>query len=133
MNYSEIVLPSNKKFGLLFTTVFSLLGTYFYLLDKTNIYLIFFNLALLFLLLSIFKPNILKPLNQLWMFLGFIIGKVISPLVLGVIFFGIFTPISIFMKCFGRDELRLKLVSRKSHWKRVNLGRSHVESFKNQF
>ena len=133
MKYSEIVLPSNKKFGLLFTTVFSLLGTYFYLLDKNNIYLIFFNLALLFLLLSIFKPNILKPLNQLWMFLGFIIGKVISPLVLGVIFFGLFTPISIFMKCFGRDELRLKLVSRKSHWKRVNLGRSHVESFKNQF
>ena len=133
MKYSEIVLPSNKKFGLLFTTVFSLLGTYFYLLDKTKIYLIFFNLALLFLLLSIFKPNILKPLNQLWMLLGFIIGKVISPLVLGVIFFGLFTPISIFMKCFGRDELRLKLVSRKSHWKRVNLGRSHVEFFKNQF
>ena len=133
MKYSEIMLPSNKKFGLLFTTVFSLLGSYFYLLDKTNIYLIFFNLALLFFLLSIFKPNILNPLNKLWMLLGFIIGKVISPLVLGVIFFGLFTPISLFMKCFGRDELRLKLVSRKSHWKKVNSERSHVGSFKNQF
>ena len=133
MNFSEIVLPSNRKFGLFFTLVFALVGFYFYYLEKVNIFLFFLSLAFVLLFLTILKPQILTPLNKLWMFLGFILGKIISPVVLGLIYFGLFSPISLFMKCIGRDELRLKLLPRESHWKKVKSEKSQGHTFRNQF
>ena len=75
----------------------------------------------------------LLPFNKLWMMLGVFLGKIISPIVIGIIFFGLFTPISLFMKLFRRDELRLKLKPSKTHWKIRNEGNSQVDAFKHQF
>ena len=65
------------------------------------------------------------------MMIGFIIGKVISPIVLGIIFFALITPVGIVTRIFGRDELRIKHNTLKSHWKDRN--ESEIVSFKNQF
>ena len=65
-------------------------------------------LSIIFLAISILIPNILLPLNKAWMKVGFILGTIISPLIIGLIFFVIFTPISFLFKIIRRDELRLK-------------------------
>ena len=64
---------------------------------------------------------------------GLILGIIISPIVLGVIFFGLFTPYSLVMKLFGRDELRIKLLERSSHWKERSKDESKTDAFKHQF
>ena len=92
MKSKDIKIPSDRKFGFFFTTVFLISSIYFYF---DNFYLIFkFStaLTLMFLILTLTKSKILNYLNKLWMRLGYLLSKVISPIVLGVIFFGIFTP-----------------------------------------
>lgn len=91
------------------------------------------GLALIFLLVSYLKPNILYPLNKLWMYFGYYLGKIISPIVLGVIFFGIFTPIAVFFKLIGRDELYLKDQNRDSHWKNRTTDFMKRSGFEEQF
>ena len=88
---------------------------------------------MLFLAAITIKPEVLSPLNSLWMQFGFLVGRIINPIILGVIFFSIFTPVAILTKVFGRDELRLLPKERQSYWKqRTNLG-EQSQSFKNQF
>ena len=132
MKFSEIELPSNRKFGLFFTFVFAVAAAYFY--DSENLLwaYVFIAASIIFLTITLVRDEFLLPLNKLWMRFGFLLGMVISPLVLGVIFFGIFTPIAMLMRLSGRDELRLKLSKKSSHW----ISRSEPiksESFKNQF
>jgi hypothetical protein len=69
------------------------------------------------LLTTIVNAHVLLPLNKLWVRLGQLIGAIISPIVLGIIFFGIVSPYALVMRLFGRDELRLKLGKQKSYWK----------------
>lgn len=130
MNISEIKLPSNRNFGLFFSAIFFILSAYLYL----NQTYLFAGLALIimFLLitLSLFNADLLEPLNKAWMMLGQLLGIIITPLILGIIFFGIFMPIAIFFKIIGRDELKLKLLSKESYWKSVN---DKELNFKNQF
>jgi hypothetical protein len=64
---------------------------------------------------------------------GLMLGKISSPIVLGFIFFGIFTPVGIFMRILGRDELRLKMKSQKSYWKMREADPFNSDTFKNQF
>ena len=132
MKFSDIELPSNKKFGFFFTFVFGLAAAYFYVSESLALVCTFTLAALIFLVTSIVRADILLPLNKLWMRFGLLLGIIVSPIVLGVIFFGLFTPISLFMRISGRDELRLKFKNKESHW----ISRSEqtqAESFKNQF
>ena len=130
----SLVLPSNKKFGLFFSLVFILLGTYFLLFNKILILSYFFyTLGLIFILISLIKPSILIILNKLWMKFGHLIGRIISPIVLGIIFYGIFTPVAIFMRLFGRDELKIRLNKAKSLWVNKKSRIKIKNSFKEQF
>jgi len=63
---------------------------------------------------------------------GLVLGKIFSPIVLGIIFFGLFTPISILMRIFGRDELRLKFIKKNSYWREYK-DQNVDKDFKNQF
>ena len=117
MKNTKIELPSNRKFGFFFTFIFLIIASYFFLSDSILISYTFFALALVLLLISFFNENALLPLNKLWMRFGQLIGMIISPIVLGTIFFVIFTPYGLVMRLLGRDELRLKLEKRKSYWK----------------
>lgn len=126
-------MPSNKSFGFFFSFVFILIAFFFIYEMSFLKALIFFTLSLFFLLTAFLKSEILSPLNYLWMRFGIILGMIIQPIVLGFIFFIIFTPISFLMKIFRRDELRLKLENRASHWKIRNEDFRESDTFNNQF
>ena len=117
MTLSEIELPSNRKFGFFFTFVFVVFAAYFYYSDNLTWAYLFIVAALLFLLVTLIKSDALLPLNKLWMQFGLLLSMIVSPIVLGVIFFGLFTPYALIMKIFGRDELRLKIKKVETHWK----------------
>jgi hypothetical protein len=132
MKFSEIKLPSNRKFGFFFTFVFAVAAAYFYYSANVSWAYVSMVAALTFLLISLVKSDALLPLNKLWMRFGLLIGMIVSPIVLGVIFFGLFTPIAILMRLIGRDELRLKFTQKASHW--ISRGAPiKPGSFKNQF
>ena len=132
MKSSEIVLPSNRKFGFFFTFVFALVAAYFFYSTKETWAYTFIASASIFLLMTLVKSDALLPLNKLWMRFGLLLGMIVSPIVLGVIFFGLFTPIAILMRLSGRDELRLKYAQKASHW--ISRGEPiKSESFKHQF
>ena len=129
----DIKLPSNKKFGFTFSTIFFILAVYFLYEEFQKIGFIFFFLSILFLLISIFKASLLSRVNILWMTFGLIIGRIINPIIMGFIFFGIFTPVSLIFKIIKRDELELKLNNKKSLWKKPKLQTNNYDLFKNQF
>ena len=132
MQFSEIDLPSNKKFGFFFTIVFAVASAYFYNSTSASWAYTFGLASLTFLIVSTFKSEILLPLNKLWVRFGHLLGMIVSPIILGVIFFGLFTPIAFVMRLSGRDELRLKFLKKPSHW----ISRNEPiksESFKQQF
>lgn len=132
MDHTNIELPSNRKFGLFFTLIFLIAAIYFYLDDYEILSYIFGLLVVTFLIISIYNPKVLAPLNIIWMRFGFLIGKIISPIVMGIIFFGIFTPLAIIMRLFGRDELNLRYKKNDSDWVKRKQG-LQVTLFKNQF
>ena len=132
MKFSDIELPSNRKFGFFFTFVFAVAAAYFF--NSTNMIraYIFTIASLIFLVVTVAKADILLPLNKLWMRFGLLLGMIVSPIVIGIIFFGLFTPIAILMRLSGRDELQSRFSHKVSHW----ITRSEPiksESFKNQF
>ena len=132
MKFSEIELPSNRKFGFFFTFVFAAAAAYFYNTTNVSWAYVFIAAALIFLLITLIKSDALLPLNRLWMCFGLLLGMIISPIILGIIFFGLFTPIAFLMRLSGRDELRLKFSHKVSHW----ILRSEPiksESYKQQF
>ena len=116
MKLSEIELPSNKKFGYFFTSIFSLVSMYFLINSVLSWAILFAIIGVIFFIITFVKANLLLPLNKLWMRFGLLLGKIISPLVFGIIFFAIFTPVAFLMRLSGRDELRLKFKNKTSYW-----------------
>ena len=133
MKLSDVELPSNRKFGFFFCMIFAALGVYSYLEDRMIVAFLFFGFSLLFLFITLVKADTLLPLNKLWMQFGFLLGMIVSPIVLGIIFFGLFTPIGIVMRLFGRDELRLKFKKKQSYWIVRGSVTNQEDNFKNQF
>jgi len=132
MKFSELELPSNRKFGFFFTFIFIIAAVYFY---NSASMLLACTLAIasaILLGVTLVNADILLPINKLWMRFGFLLSMIVSPIVLGIIFFGLFTPIAFVFRLSGRDELRLKFVKKRSHWiSRAEPIKS--ESFKYQF
>ena len=111
----EIKLGSNRSFGIVFFVVFLLIAT-FPLLNHGDIRLWSLLLSFIFLILGLVNSKILTPLNKLWFRFGIFLGKIISPLIMGIIFFLVVTPIGILMRLLGKDLLNLKYNKNKSYW-----------------
>jgi len=127
-------LPSNKKFGFLFTGVFFALALYGYIKHGFSISVMaLFLISLLFLVAGLIGSTLLTPLNKAWFLLGYALGKVVSPIVLGIIFFGLLTPVAWISRLVGRDELKLRRSNSKTCWIEPIGSTSDPESFKNQF
>lgn len=126
-------LPSNQKFGGFFTLVCTIVAAYAYWKSWGTITLVALALVVLFAVATFFSPSILAPLNRLWHGLGIILGKIVSPIVLGVIFFVLITPVSLMTRLFGRDELKLKKRSVESYWVERSPPGPASDSFKNQY
>jgi hypothetical protein len=132
MKFSEVELPSNKKFGFFFTLVFAITTGYFYTYASFTWAYVFAATVVVFFAVTVVKADLLLPLNKLWMRFGLLLGMIVSPIVLGLIFFGLFTPIAFLMRLNGRDELRIKFKHKTSHW----ISRDEpikAKSFKQQF
>ncbi|MDA9969616.1 SxtJ family membrane protein [Gammaproteobacteria bacterium] len=136
MKTSELQLPTNKKFGFFFSAVFLVATTYFYINNASSSVVSTLSVVgLSFLIATLVNPDVLLPLNRLWMRFGLLLGMIISPIVMGIIFFGLFTPMSLTMRLFRRDELRLRFKNKKTHWILRDFpdGDELSDSFKHQY
>ena len=125
----EIKIGSNRSFGIVFFAVFLLIGLY-PLLKGGDLKIISILIAIIFLILGVINSKLLTPLNKFWFKFGLLLGQVISPIVMGVIFFLVVTPIGYLMRLLGKDVLRLKKTNDNSYWvKKSNL----KSKMRNQF
>ena len=106
---------SEKSFGIVFSVVF-LIVSLWPVLDSNQIRLPWLIVSAILLLLSFLKPVLLKPFNLLWMKIGALLGKIVPPIVMLVIFFVIVTPIGIVLKIFKKDLLGLNFSDHESYW-----------------
>ena len=133
MNLKDLKLPSNKDFGIFFSLIFFIISIYVFTINKIILFYIFLSLFSLTLILTIFKPSLLKPFNKLWMLLGYLMGRIMNPIVMGIVFFLMITPIAVISRIFKRDELLIKNKDRSSMWKQRLEKHITPESFDNQF
>lgn len=120
---------SNRSFGLLFFIVFSIVA-FWPLLNSEEIRLWALTISLAFLILGILNSKILTPLNKGWVKFGELLGRIVAPLVMFLVFFIILTPIGILLKLLGKDLLKIKknkLI--KSYW----IHRKNITSMNRQF
>ncbi|MDC3171576.1 hypothetical protein OA856_00905 [Pelagibacteraceae bacterium] len=132
MKDTDIKLPSNKKFGFFFMIVFCISAVIFFKSNFLILGYLFLFLSVLLLLIILIKVDTLLPFNRLWMRFGFLLGMIMQPIILALLFFILFTPIAFLFRIIRRDELRLKLVKKNTYWIKRDRSR-HSNSFKNQF
>ena len=120
---------NNKEFGILFFIVFLIIGLW-PLLNNSSIRIWALIIALLFLVLGILNLQILTPLKKGWIKFGELLGKIISPIIMGLIFFLIITPIGLFMRLIGKDLLNLKYNNDKTYWTKRS---KDINTMKKQF
>ena len=125
----DIKISSNRSFGIVFFIVFLLIALY-PLSYSGEIRVWSSIISLIFLVLGLLNSKILTPLNKLWFRFGIFLSKIISPLIMGIIFFLVVTPIGLIMRILGKDVLNLKYNKNKSYWIEKNGPKSKM---KNQF
>lgn len=127
-------LPSERKFGLLLIAV-SLLAAGW--ANYKGLPVLFTDALLgvsgALCILTVLLPAWLAPVNRAWFLLGILLGRIISPIVMGIVFFLLITPVAVVTRSFGRDELRLKRRQVSSYWLDRVTDRLPAESFKDQF
>ena len=129
LDKSKIKIGSNRNFGMVFSILFLIVAIY-PLFKNGDIRIWSAIISIIFLFLGLFNASILNPLNKIWFKFGFFLGNLISPIVMGIVFFIVVTPTSIIMKLLGKDLLALKKNDKKSYW----IARSSIKSkMKNQF
>ena len=129
MNSNNIKIGTNKSFGIVFF-LFFLIVSIFPLFKDGNIRIWSLIIAIFFLVLGLMNSKILTPLNKIWFRFGILLSSFISPVVMGIIFFIVVTPISFIMKALGNDLLNLKKNNKRSYW----IEKSKIKSkMKNQF
>ena len=125
----EIKISSNRSFGVVFFIVFLLIAIY-PLLKSNELRIWSLIISFSFLGLGLINSKLLTPLNKLWFKFGLLLGKFISPLIIGIIFFVVVTPIGIIMRLLKKDLLNLKFNEQKSYWIKKTGPKSKM---KNQF
>ena len=129
MNHQSIQMSSNRSFGIVFF-IFFLIIALWPLLNNNEIRLWSLIISLIFLILGILNSKLLSPLNKLWMRFGLLLGRIVSPIIMGIIYFFVVTPTGLIMKIFRKDLLSLKKNDEKSYWIEKNDEKSNM---KNQF
>ena len=125
----KIKIGSNRSFGIVFCIVFLIIATY-PLINNGELRIWSLILSLVFLILGLLNSKILYPLNKIWFKFGLLLGRIVSPLVMAIIFFLVVTPIGLLMRILNKDLLNLKFNKSKSYWIEKNEQKSKM---KNQF
>ena len=125
----KVKIGSNKSFGIVFFIFFLIVGTYpIFFQGELRIWSLI--VSIIFLLLGIINSRFLTPLNLLWFKFGMLLGRVVSPIVMGLVFFLVVTPTGLIMRILNKDLLRLKKKNIKTYW----IERPSIKSdMKNQF
>ena len=126
---SDVKISSNKSFGIVFFVFFLIISLY-PILGGGSLKMWSLAISIIFLILGLLNSKILSPLNKLWFKFGIFLGKIISPIIMGIIFFFVVTPIGYLMRLFKKDVLSLKFNDNKSYWVEKNGPKSKM---KNQF
>ena len=113
MKNKKIKISSNRSFGLVFFAVFLIISIW-PLLDDKDIRIWSLIISLIFLILGILNSNILKPFNKIWFKFGMFLGKIVSPIVIGLVYFLVVTPTGFIMRFLGKDLLKLKTNKEKN-------------------
>ena len=108
-------ISSNRSFGILFGIIFAVIA-FWPLKSVGEIRVWSLAVASIFLLLGLINSKLLYPLNFVWVKFGELIGKVVAPIVMALIFFIILTPIGLFLRLIGKDLLNIKLNQNKTYW-----------------
>ena len=125
----EIKIGSNRSFGIVFFIVFLIIAIYPFL-NQGELRLWSLIISIIFLILGLLNSRLLSPLNKIWFKFGIFLGKIVSPLVMGLIFFFVVTPIGILMRILNKDLLNLKFNGKSTYWIEKNDPKSKM---KNQF
>ena len=115
---------SNRSFGLLFFIVFLIIGLW-PLKNGDNLNLYFSITSLFFLILGLLNSKLLSPLNKIWIKFGEILGTIIAPIIMALVYFVILTPVSLVVRVFGKDLLGLKFTNKQqTYWinRKKNMG-----------
>ena len=130
LHISKIRISSNRNFGLVFFFVFFIVGL-LPLLKEEPFIIWSIVIAIIFLILGLLNSKLLTPLNKLWFKFGLFLGSIVSPIVMGIVFFLVITPTGFVMKIMGKDLLNKKKDNdKKSYW----INRSKTKStMKQQF
>jgi len=122
-------ISSNKSFGIVFFIFFLVVGFYpFFFNQEIRLWSVI--LSLIFLILGLINSRILTPLNLLWFKFGILLGKIVSPVIMGLVFFLVVTPTGLIMRMLKKDLLRLKKQNKKTYWIERKENKSEM---KNQF
>ena len=127
---------SDRSFGLMFAVIFLLaLGFIRWrhesLADRATPTLL--ALAGLTLVVALARPRLLRPFNRGWMAFSVLLGRIVSPIVLAVLYYLLISPLAVAMRLGGRDELRLRLRPAESHWRARNMRGYSLDQFRNQY
>jgi len=125
----DIKIGSNRSFGIIFFIVFLLIAIY-PLINSQGLRVWSLIIAIIFLFLGLINSKVLTPLNKLWFKFGILLGRIVSPVIMGVIFFLVVTPIALIMRIIGKDLLNLKFNKDRSYWIKKVGPKSNM---KNQF
>tara|TARA_A100001011_G_scaffold397244_2_gene497636 strand:- start:463 stop:843 length:381 start_codon:yes stop_codon:yes gene_type:complete len=123
-------ISSNKSFGILFFIVFFLIGIW-PLFNGEVLRIWPIPIALIFLVLGLINSKILTPLNLIWVKFGELLGKIIAPIVMALVYFVVLTPISLILRLIKKDILKLKILKNTdSYWIKR---KKKIGSMKKQF
>ena len=128
MKNKKIKISSNRSFGLVFFGIFLIISLW-PLLDNQDIRIWSLIVSLIFLILGILNSNLLKPFNKIWFKFGMFLGSIVSPLVMGLVFFLVVTPTGFIMRLFGKDLLKLKKNKNNTYW----IEKNYKSNMKDQF
>ncbi len=122
-------VSSNRNFGIVFFLVFLLISIW-PIIDGNSLRIWSLIISFTFLFLGLLNSKILSPLNLFWIKLGEILGRIVAPLVMGIIYFIVVTPIGLFMRFIGKDILGKKFLNTQSYWIKRE---KNISSMKRQF
>ena len=128
MKQNKIKIGSNRSFGIVFFVVFLIISIW-PLLDNQDIRIWSLIVSLIFLILGILNPNLLKPFNKIWFKFGMFLGNIVSPIVMCLVFFFVVTPTGFLMRLFGKDLLKLKKNKNNTYW----VTKNYKSNMKDQF
>jgi len=126
---NDVKIGSNRSFGFVFSILFFLIASY-PLTQGGELRIWSVIICLIFLILGLINSKTLTPLNKLWFKFGVFLGTIVSPIIMGIIFFFVVTPIGLIMRVFNKDVLNLKFDKVKSYWIEKSGPKSKM---KNQF